>query len=106
MKDSDFDIVVSNPPYISLKEFPSLKPELKVYEPKSALTDFNDGLKFFKIISSKALNYLKPKGRLFFELGAGQSEFVKSIMMEKGFNEISVRKDYLQIDRVISGVKA
>jgi release factor glutamine methyltransferase len=103
--NNDFDIVVSNPPYISIGEFPSLKPELKVYEPKIALTDFDDGLKFFRIISLKASDYLKLKGKLFFELGAGQSEYVKNIMVENGFNEIAVKKDYQQIDRVISGVK-
>jgi release factor glutamine methyltransferase len=105
LQDNDFDIVVSNPPYISLSDFPLLKPELKVYEPKSALTDFDDGLKFFKIISPKAKNLLKPGGKLFFELGAGQSEKVSSILKENNFKDIHIKKDYQQIDRVISGVK-
>lgn len=105
LQEDEFDLVVSNPPYISINEFPSLKPELKVYEPKTALTDFGDGLKFFRIISAKAINLLKAKGKLFLELGAGQSGSVSSILIENNFININIKKDYQQIDRVISGVK-
>ena len=101
----EFDIVVSNPPYISGKEFPELKDELKVYEPQNALTDFSDGLNYYRIISSKAKEFVKSKGKIFFEVGQGQVEDVKRILAENNFNEISIVKDYLKIDRVISGVK-
>jgi release factor glutamine methyltransferase len=101
-----FDVVVSNPPYISEKEFPELKDELKVYEPRNALTDFSDGFNYFKIISSRAQEFLKNNGKIFFEVGYEQSEDVKKILGENNFKEISIVKDYLKIDRVISGVKS
>lgn len=104
--NEEFDIVVSNPPYISEKEFPELKDELKVYEPKNALTDFSDGLNYFKVISSKAKGLLKNNGKIFFEVGQGQSEVVEKILRENDFKEIQIVKDYLKIDRVISGEKA
>jgi len=103
--NDEFDIVVSNPPYISREEFPQLKDELKVYEPQNALTDFSDGLNYYRIISSKAKEFVKSKGKIFFEVGQGQVEDVKRILAENNFNEISIVKDYLKIDRVISGVK-
>ena len=103
--NDEFDIVVSNPPYISREEFPQLKDELKVYEPQNALTDFSDGLNYYRIISSKAKEFVKSKGKIFFEVGQGQVEDVKKILAENNFNEISIVKDYLKIDRVISGVK-
>jgi len=59
--NDEFDIVVSNPPYISREEFPQLKDELKVYEPQNALTDFSDGLNYYRIISSKAKEFVKGK---------------------------------------------
>jgi len=103
--NEEFDIVVSNPPYISEEEFPNLKDELKAYEPKNALTDFSDGLNYYKVISFKAKKVLKNNGKIFFETGQGQSEDVKNILKENNFSEISVTKDYLKIERVISGVK-
>jgi len=104
--NDEFDIVVSNPPYISQKEFPELKDELKVYEPRNALTDFSNGLSYYKIISFKARKFLKNKGKIFFEVGQGQAEDVREILDENNFKEISIIKDYLKIDRVISGEKA
>ncbi len=104
--EDEFDIVVSNPPYISEKEFPELKDELKVYEPRNALTDFSDGLNYFKTISSRAQKFLINNGKIFFEAGQGQAEDVKKILGENNFKEISIVKDYLKIDRVISGVKS
>ncbi len=102
---NEFDIIVSNPPYISLEEFPTLKNELKIYEPKDALTDYSNGLSYYRIISEKAKKMLKDNGKIFFELGEGQSSEVRKIMAENNFSEISVVKDYLNIDRVISGIK-
>lgn len=98
-----FDVIVSNPPYISEKDFFNLAPELKVYEPKNALTDKNDGFTFYKIISEKAKDILTENGKLFFELGINQSEEVKKIMIDNNFKNIKIKKDYLGIERVIYG---
>lgn len=100
---NDFDIIVSNPPYISIKEFETLRPELKEFEPKVALTDYNSGIHFYDIISAKSIYLVKNGGRLFFEVGKGQSLKVKDIMEKNNFQNITITKDYLNIERVISG---
>ncbi len=98
-----YDIIVSNPPYISRDEFQKLQPELKVYEPRIALTDESDGLSFFRIISSKTKIILKEHGKLFFEVGKEQYKQVEEILRENNFRNIIVKKDYLNIERVIYG---
>ncbi len=69
--DARYDIIVSNPPYVSVKEYPELRPELNVYEPRIALTDENDGLNFYRVISEKSKNILKKNGRIFLEIRHG-----------------------------------
>lgn len=101
--ENKFDIIVSNPPYISLNDFENLQPELKVYEPKNALTDYSDGLSLYRIISEKAKNLLSANGRIFLEIGQGQSEEVKEILLSNGFINIQVKKDYQNTDRIITG---
>ena len=100
-----FDLVVSNPPYVSLNEFSGLRPELNVYEPRISLTDENDGLEFYRVISKISGEILNSHGQIYFELGLGQSEQVKDIMQINAFSGIKITKDYSNIDRVISGVK-
>lgn len=99
-----FDIVVSNPPYVSIDDFNSLQPELKVYEPQIALTDDGDGYKFYRIIIGSAEKFLKPGGLIFFEIGKGQSIVIKKIMEENNFSDIEVFYDYAKFDRIIKGV--
>lgn len=105
INEDGFDIIVSNPPYISETDFNKLRPELKVYEPRHALTDNSDGLIYYRIIASKAKNLLKHKGKIFFEIGEGQSEKVKNILLENSFSGIKITDDFLHINRVISGEK-
>lgn len=105
LDDYGFDIIVSNPPYISKSDFIDLSPELKVYEPRQALTDNSDGLIYYRIITSKAKYLLKSKGRIFFEIGEGQSEKVTTILTQNNFTGIKVINDYRHINRVISGEK-
>ncbi|QQS38165.1 MAG: peptide chain release factor N(5)-glutamine methyltransferase [Ignavibacteriales bacterium] len=99
-----YDIIVSNPPYISVQEFPELQKELK-YEPSIALTDEADGLSFYVVICEKARNLLKSGGYLYFEIGQNQDLAVKEIMTSNSFSEIIFRKDYQNINRVIRGIK-
>lgn len=102
--EKDFDLVVSNPPYVSVKDYEELKPELKIYEPRNALTDDSDGLIYYRVIASKAGKYLKPGGRLFLETGERQYGDVKKILESNNFSLIRIKNDYLNIERVISGV--
>jgi len=101
--DLKYDVIVSNPPYISLHEYSDLDIELKNHEPQNALTDENDGFSFYELISSKANNILKQNRLIFFEVGQNQSEKVRAIMKKNGFAKIEVIKDYLEIDRVVIG---
>ena len=101
--DNVFDLVVSNPHYISKKEYNNLEPELNKHEPSIALTDFSDGVIFYKNISKQAKNLLNTNGKLFFEIGAGQSKKIKEIMEQNNFYNIQIIKDYQNHDRVIWG---
>lgn len=98
-----YDIVVSNPPYVPLKDFDELEPELKLFEPKIALTDGKDGLTFYRRISEVSSKILKPLGKLFLEIGYGQSDDVRKILLANGFKSVNVKKDYSGIERIIIG---
>ena len=100
-----FDIIVSNPPYVSEEDYENLQPELRLYEPKISLTDNNDGLSFYKQIVSASGHLLKSGGKIYFEVGAGQFEKVMSMLRENNFSNVEYKKDYLNIERVIYGVK-
>ena len=98
-----FDIVISNPPYISAEEYPTLQKEITNYEPSIALTDENDGLSFYRVISERSKSLLKIGGSIFLEIGQGQKEDVEKILVRYNFTNIRFIKDYQQIDRVAIG---
>lgn len=98
-----FDLVVSNPPYISLKDYNELEPELKNYEPKISLTDDSDGLTFYKKIISVSKQLLNTNGQIYFEIGKGQHNFINELMIENGFSNLKIIKDYSGIERIIKG---
>ena len=98
-----FDLIVSNPPYVSVNDFESLEPELKVHEPRIALTDNSNGISFYKRIIEVSDKILGKHGKIYFELGMGQSMQVKNLLEQKGFNNILVTKDYSGIERIICG---
>jgi release factor glutamine methyltransferase len=98
-----FDIIVSNPPYVSKENYSTLQKEIKNYEPGIAVTDDGDGYTYYREISKKASAKLKENGKLFFEVAQGQSETVMNIMTQNNFKSIGIIKDYQNIDRVIFG---
>lgn len=99
-----FDIIVSNPPYISLDEMKTLDKEVFHFEPHSALYGGIDGLDFYKKIITQSTNFLKPNGLLTFEVGYNQSMSVSSLMKDT-YKDIKIIKDLNKIDRVIIGKK-
>ena len=105
IKYKEFDLIVSNPPYIPQEEYENLQVEVKLHEPQMALTDTKDGYYFYKKISREAPNYLKSGGILAFEVGYNQSEEIKLFMEKQGFKNVVVIKDYEGIDRMVIGVK-
>ncbi len=98
-----FDLIVSNPPYVSKEEYKNLQPEIVNYEPIEAVSDNSNGFYFYELITGKANQMLNRPGNLLFELGSGQSSEVKEIMEKEGFKNIMITKDYLNIERVICG---
>jgi len=97
-----FDIVVSNPPYIPLKEKANIQKEVS-FDPDLALyTNDDKGLEFYEKISKDAYKVLNPKGHIAFEIGLGQSEDVKNILEKNNFENIEIEKDMAGIERVIS----
>lgn len=99
-----YDLIVSNPPYIRTAVIEELKEEVKFHDPFLALDGKEDGLFFYRKIVKDSLNYLKPNGRLYFEIGHDQGENVKNLMEEAGFKEVFVKKDLAGLDRVVCGM--
>ena len=97
-----FDIIVSNPPYISSKEYAQLSAEVLKYDPKMSLTLGGDGLEAYREILSQALEKLSKNGHIFLEIGYTQANAVGHLFKEAGFQQIKVHKDLGSRDRVIS----
>jgi release factor glutamine methyltransferase len=97
-----FDLVVSNPPYISSKEIPTLGPEVRNHDPRIALDGGEDGLAAYRAIADDALRLLTSRGRLVTELGQGQAEPVSAIMRAAGLTiETPIRRDLAGINRAL-----
>ena len=99
-----YDVIVSNPPYIRTAVIEELKEEVKFHDPFLALDGKEDGLYFYRRIIKKSPKYLKPQGKLYFEIGHDQAEDVTRLMKEAGFTAVTVKKDLAGLDRVVFGV--
>lgn len=98
-----YNVIVSNPPYITTSEIETLDTEVKDKEPYMALWGHDDGLYFYRKITENARLYLKEDGFLLYEIGCEQAEDVVGIMKNNGFKEIEVIKDLAGLDRVVKG---
>ena len=98
-----YDVIVSNPPYIAQAELPMLMPEVLHFEPMQALDGGADGLDFYRSITAEAPQYLKENGYLFFEIGYDQGKAVQQLMQDAGFKDVTIRKDLAGNDRVVKG---
>ena len=98
-----FDLIVSNPPYISASEMDDLQPEVRLFEPRGALTDEADGLSAYRIIACNAQSRLVTGGRLIFEIGPSQGAVVSALFESAGFTDIQVIPDLDGRNRVVSG---
>ena len=99
--DGRFDILISNPPYIPQKEIENIMPEVKNYEPRIALTDFEEGLNFYYRIA-KVGRTLIPNGIIILEVGLGNHpQKVFSLFKEAGFNQLELIKDYNNNERIL-----
>ena len=100
-----FDMIVSNPPYISLNEVGIMSDDTLLHEPSEALFAENDGLYFYYEICQKAFDYLADFGYLLFEIGYKQGKNVSEIMKNFGFKNIDIIQDLAGLDRVVIGQK-
>jgi release factor glutamine methyltransferase len=98
-----FDLIVANPPYIAAAEMDDLEPEVRLFEPRGALTDEADGLSAYRIITCKAQAYLVSGGRLIFEIGPSQGAAVSALLDSAGFTELQVIPDLEGRNRVVGG---
>ncbi|MCP4406069.1 MAG: peptide chain release factor N(5)-glutamine methyltransferase [bacterium] len=96
-----FDLIVSNPPYISTKEYESLDREVKDHEPEEALHAGEDGLDVYRRLIAEAPDYLKAGGHVLVEIGYGQKDAVVKLFEARGFELHEIIKDYAGIERVI-----
>lgn len=102
-REQKFHIIVSNPPYIKTGDLEGLQKDVKDFEPLSALDGGIDGLDFYKKITKESKGFLCENGLLVYEIGYNQSGEVKKIMIEEGFTDIKLLKDFQDYHRIISG---
>lgn len=96
-----YDLIVSNPPYISEEVYKTLSPEVH-HEPKIALTPGGDGLAAYRVIAREAPAHLTPGGRLLVEIGFDQGRAVAELFRDAGLEEVTVQPDLNGKDRVVS----
>lgn len=96
-----FDMIVSNPPYITTAEMENLDSSVKDYEPHLALHGGEDGLDFYRAITKNYQKALKPGGFLCFEYGMGQAEAVCEILRDNQYEVLDIIKDYNQVERAV-----
>ncbi len=101
-KNKYFDIICSNPPYITKHEMNELSIDVKEFEPHNALYGGEDGLDFYKIIAKQAKEYLTSNGFLVVEIGYMQKESVCDIFIKNGYKNIICNKDLSGFDRTIT----
>ena len=100
-----FDLIVSNPPYIAAEEMDALQPEVRLHEPRIALTDEADGLSAYRRIVAGAFDLLVRGGRLIVEIGPTQAQAVSAMMQDAGLQQIRVITDLDGRNRVVAGQK-
>ncbi len=106
MDVSKFDLIVSNPPYVSSTEYEKLDANVKEYEPKLALYAGVDGLDVYRRICQEIDKFLKPDAALMLEIGYAQGPSVRDLLEKTGlFSEINIEKDYQDNDRIVTAIK-
>ncbi len=96
-----FDLIVSNPPYITTGEMQELPKSVREFEPHLALHGGDDGLQFYRSIAENYCAALKPGGFLCFEFGMGQGDAVSEILNKNGFTVLERTRDYNQRERAV-----
>ena len=101
LRDSGFDLIISNPPYIPTAEIEMLEPEVRDYDPRAALDGGPDGLDFYRRFARQAAAFLKADGRIMLEFGDGQADAIRKIFEEQNWIVEAIREDYTQRQRIL-----
>lgn len=104
--EGEFDLIVSNPPYIPSKEIDGLQPEVARFEPRLALDGGDDGLNAYRAIVAALPRLLKPGGAFALEVGIGQAEAVRALAEAASLSTGPVKRDLAGIPRVVNGRRA
>lgn len=102
--DKEYELIVSNPPYVPKNEMETVSPEVH-YEPETALFGGEDGLDFYRAVITEYKKALKAGGMLAFEVGAGEAAAVEALLRNAGLKEINTEKDLGGICRAVYGIK-
>jgi len=106
LDETGFDLIVSNPPYVSAAEFETLDRNVRDYEPRRALYGGVDGLDVYRRIAENVDTFLKPDGALILEIGYAQGPAVRQLLGQTGvFKTIKVEKDHSNNDRIVTAHK-
>lgn len=100
--DKKFDIIVSNPPYLSEEEYDKVD-EIIYYEPKNAFVGGEKGYEIYEKIIQNASKHLNENGKLFFEIGYKQADIIQNLLISNGYTNIKIKKDYGNLDRIVIG---
>lgn len=102
-EDLKFDLIISNPPYVTEEEYEGLSPEVKDHEPILALTAGRDGLDIYRRLIPEGAKRLKSGGSLVLETGWQQGESVTALLKENGFEDVYIKQDLSGLDRMAAG---
>lgn len=97
----NFNLIVSNPPYIASAEIETLDPEVKDFDPRTALDGGADGLDFYRRLAKEAGTFLKPGGKIMVEFGDGQAAATRNIFAAEKWVVEAVKEDYSQRARIL-----
>ena len=100
-EEGRFDLIVSNPPYITSAVVETLTPEVKNFDPRLALDGGPDGLGPYRVIAADSAHWLKPGGWVLVEIGYDQGAAVSTLFLEAGFEDVVVHQDLNGLDRVV-----
>jgi release factor glutamine methyltransferase len=101
--DRRFELIVSNPPYVRVADLVELQEEVHKFEPRVALTDGGDGMKYIRLLTQVAPSFLTSDGCLLLEVGYGQAEEATACATTGGLTDVVVYPDFPGIPRVLVG---
>lgn len=105
LEEAEFDLVVSNPPYIASEVIETLDPEVRVHEPRVALDGGPDGLDHYRSLAPEILRVLKPGGVFAVEIGYDQKDAVEGLFRQAGALNVVTIRDLSDRDRVVTGIR-